>query len=148
MNFFLDCEFCDLARKIISFALVSEDGKREFYEVVEHARPLDEWVIANVIPILDKPPLPLDVVQDKLKTFCSQFPGMTIIADHINDLFYFSQVLDQGKGKWVMIQPLTFIVDDDLSAKKSKKLHNALFDARALCDSYRKKEGLDPLPFG
>lgn len=148
MRFFLDCEFCDINRKLISLGLVSEDGQREFYEVVEHDRPADQWVIDNVIPILDKAPLPWPEFHAKLEVFVKQFPGMTIVSDHINDVFYMAQALDQGKGKWIMIQPLEFVVDDALSAKKSKKLHNALFDARAVRDSYLAKEGFDPLPYG
>jgi hypothetical protein len=140
--FFLDCEFEDASRTLISVALVSEDGQREFYEVLPHSLVADEWVKANVIPILQKAPITTEQFNAKLKTFVDQFPGMTIIADHINDIAYFSRALDLGMGKWIMIQPLNFIVDDDLSAKKSKILHNALFDARAIRDSFLVKEGL------
>lgn len=148
MLFFIDAEFDDYARTLISLAIVSEDGQREFYEVVEHNKPTDDWVTKNVIPILDKAPISWPEFHQRLKMFVSQFPGMTIISDHINDQFYLAQALNQGEGKWIMIQPLTMIVDDALSAKKSKKLHNALFDARAVRDSYLVKEGLSPLPFG
>lgn len=140
--FFIDAEFEDATRSLISLAIVSEDGKREFYEVLPHSLVTDAWVKDNVIPILEQAPIPLEQFNAKLKTFVDQFPGMTIIADHINDIAYFSRALDLGMGKWIMIQPLTFIVDDDLSAKKSKILHNALHDARAIRDSFLVKEGL------
>lgn len=145
---FIDCEFDDPANKLISMAIVSEDGMREFYEVVEYDKPTDDWVLHNVIPILDKKPIPYDAFQAKLAAFCGQFPGMTIISDHVNDMRYFTASLDYGSGKRIRIQPLILQVEDDLSAKRSKKLHNALFDARAVRDDYRKREGLDPIPFG
>lgn len=140
--FFLDCEFEDASRTLISVGLVSEDGNREFYEVLPHVHVRDQWVLDNVIPILQKPPISYVEFQARLTKFVSQFPGMTIIADHINDIAYYSRALDQGSGKWIMVQPLNFIVDDELSAKKSKILHNALHDARAIRDSYLQKEGL------
>jgi hypothetical protein len=142
MNFFVDAEFQDSTFTLISLAIVSEDGKREFYEVLDTSAITDEWVKANVIPILGKKPVTYEVFQDKLATFVKQFPGMTIIADHINDIAYFSRALTKEKGEWIMIQPLTFIVDDELSAKKAVILHNALSDARAIRDSYLVKEGL------
>lgn len=141
-NFFIDAEFEDATFKLLSLGIVSEDGTREFYEVLDSSTVVDEWVRANVIPILDKPPIDYVDFQNKLETFVKQFPGMTIIADHINDIAYFSRALTRDKGDWIMIQPLTFIVDDELSAKKSKKLHNALYDARAIRDSYLLNEGL------
>lgn len=140
--FFIDCEFEDSTRTLISLGIVSEDGQREFYEVLPFSNVREQWVLDNVVPILKKAPITFEAFQAKLTAFVSQFPGMTIIADHINDIAYFSRALDKGMGKWVMIQPLTMIVDDELSAKKSVVLHNALSDARAIRDSFLKKEGL------
>ncbi len=48
-----------------------------------------------------------------------------------------------GAGEWMDIQPLTMEVDDNLSAKASKVLHNALHDARAIRDSWLKNNGYD-----
>lgn len=141
-NFFIDAEFEDSTRTLISLAIVSEDGQREFYEVLPYSLVREQWVLDNVVPILQKAPISFELFQEKLTTFVSQFPGMTIIADHINDIAYFSRALDKGMGKWIMIQPLNMQVDDDLSAKKSKILHNALYDARAIRDSFLRKEGL------
>lgn len=142
---FLDCEFEDATRTLISVGLTNENGEREFYEVLPHSHVRDEWVLANVIPILQQAPVTFEEYQKRLGKFLSQFPGVTIVSDHINDVAYYSRSLDQGSGKWVMTQPLNFIVDDELSAKKSKILHNAIFDARAVRDSFLVKEGLTPL---
>lgn len=141
MNFFCDCEFDVPTNTLISLALVSEDGERVFYEVAEHPNIQDEWVKANVVPILEKQPIPWDLFQDKLEKFVSQFAGMNIIVNHPNDVIYFSKALLKEKGKWIMIQPLTFDVDDALSGKGSTLLHNALHDAIATKVDWFKKYG-------
>lgn len=57
MKIYLDTEFNGLGGELISLALVSEDG-REWYESLPLPPLLDEWVGANVVPLLgDKPPL-------------------------------------------------------------------------------------------
>lgn len=143
MNFFIDAEFDDPTRTLLSLAIVSENGDREFYEVIQCDTISDAWVIENVVPILGKKGVPYAEFQARLAKFCEQFPGMTIISDHINDTAYFARALDYGSGKRIRIQPLTFVVDDELSAKKSKILHNALHDARAVRDSFLVREGLN-----
>jgi hypothetical protein len=142
MNFFIDAEFDVPTDTLISLAIVSEDGNREFYEVLEHPHIECEWVKENVIPILQKAPLPIEAFQIALEKFVSQFPGMHIIANHPNDPLYFCKALMKEKGKWIMIQPLTFEVDDALSGKGSKLLHNALFDARATREDWLRINGL------
>lgn len=131
MNFFLDAEFDVPTDSLISLGIISEDGNREFYEVLEHNQIQDEWVKANVVPILNKEAVPLEEFQNRLAKFVKQFAGMHIIVNHPNDVLYFCKALMQEKGKWIMVQPLTFAVDDELSGKGSKLLHNALEDAKA-----------------
>lgn len=132
MRFFVDCEFDEGSNQLISLAIVSEDGKHEFYEVLRWTPPLEPWVVENVLPILQKEPLGLAEFQDKLKTFCSKFAGMHIIVNHPNDVIFFCIGIRQVAGEWIMIQPLTFEVDDGLSSKKATVLHNALSDTRAM----------------
>lgn len=141
MNFFVDCEFDVPTKTLISLAIVSEDGKREFYEVLDYSNIKSEWVKENVIPILQKAPISREEFQDKLTKFVGQFPGMNIIVNHPNDVIYFGEALLGEKGAWIMIQPLTFDVDDKLSGKGSKLLHNALFDARATREDWLKQNG-------
>ena len=50
MKYYLDTEFDGLGGKLISFALVREDGNSVSYVVQDYAD--DPWVQANVIPIL------------------------------------------------------------------------------------------------
>ncbi|AEH03654.1 Rnase H [Pseudomonas phage PhiPA3] len=144
MNFFVDAEFDVPTDKLISLAIVSEDGNREFYEVIDYTGIQDEWVMKNVIPILQKEPVSFEEFQNRLAKFVQQFAGMHIIVNHPNDVLYFNRALLQEKGKWIMIQPLTFEIDDDLSGKGSKLLHNALHDSRATRIDWLKKNGFQP----
>lgn len=141
MNFFIDAEFDECPTNLISLAIVSEDGNREFYEVVDRGIIRDAWVKENVMTILEKDAIPFDEFQNRLSKFVQQFAGMNVIANHPNDIVSFCHALTQKKGEWIMIQPLSFVVDDNLSGKGSKLLHNALFDARATREDWFKKNG-------
>lgn len=141
MQFFVDAEFDVPTKTLISLGIVSEDGKREFYEVLDYSQIEDDWVKANVVPILQQAAITREEFQDRLTKFVQQFAGMHIIVNHPNDVIYFSEALLGEKGKWIKIQPLTFEVDDNLSGKGSKLLHNALFDARATREDWLRQNG-------
>lgn len=141
MRLFIDCEFNSMNGGLISMALVSEDGTREFYEVIDITSPLDPWVLENVMPILEKEPISYAEFQTRLKKFLEQFPAVTLMADYPDDLKHFCQSVILGAGQWMMIQPLRMEIDDALSAKLSKVKHNALHDARAIRDSWLKLNG-------
>lgn len=141
MNCFIDCEFNGGHGELISMAIVSEDGQRVFYEVVEHKQPTVDWVEENVIPILNKLPVPSSVFKERLKKFLDAFPKLTLIADHAADLFYFTQQIVGAEG-WMMVEyQLDLRVDPSISAKKSTILHNALEDAKALRLSWLQQNG-------
>lgn len=140
MRAFIDCEFNGSHGELISMAIISEDGMRVFYEVVEHGTPND-WVKENVIPILNKQSISLPAFKDKLKKFLDCLPRLTLIADHTADLFYFTQAITGNEG-WMMVNyPLELIMDPDISAKKSTLLHNALEDAKALRNDWLRING-------
>lgn len=141
MNFFLDCEFDIPSNQLISVGIVSEDGNREFYEVVEHPNIQDEWVMANVIPILGKKAISRKEYHTNLVKWCSQFVKMNIIVNHPNDLVFFNASLICGDaGEWLELPPLTFVVDRDLSGKGSTILHNALADSWATREDWLRKQ--------
>ena len=141
MRIFIDCEFNGMNGGLISMGLVSEDGEREFYEVVECNEAIDPWVKENVMPILEKDAIGYVEFQQRLKKFLKQFPALLITADYPDDIKHFCNAVITGAGEWMLLQPLVMEVDDDLSAKKSKKLHNAIHDARAIRESWLKKNG-------
>lgn len=139
MNFFVDCEFEESTNQLISLAIISEDGKHEFYEALEYGTLEDKWVEDNIIPLLKTEPLTLEDFQNKLEKFCSKFAGMHIIVNHPNDVIFFNIALRKEQGDWIKIQPLTFEIDDDLSSRGATVLHNALSDTRAMrVDWFRK----------
>lgn len=143
MQLFIDCEFNSMGGGLISMALVSEDGEREFYEVVECNEAIDPWVRDNVMGILHKDAVSYTEFQSRLKKFLGQFPSVDIVADYPDDIKHFCNTVIEGAGEWMMIQPLTMIIDDDLSAKGSVVPHNALEDARALRLSWLVNNGYD-----
>lgn len=141
MRAFIDCEFNGSHGELISMAIVSEDGQRVFYEVVTHNTPND-WVRENVVPILNKPAVSKEVFKERLKKYLECLPRLTLIADHVADLFYFSQQITGAEG-WMMIEyPFELVFDPAISAKKSTLLHNALEDAKALRLSWLTVNGL------
>lgn len=142
MRLFVDCEFNSRDGDLISMSLVSEDGKHEFYEVVELKGPVNEWVKDNVYPVINYgTPLTFETFQNKLKTFMGKFANIVIMADYPVDVMHVCRAMETGPGEWFEFQPMTMVIDDDLSAKGSKVPHNALEDARALRLSWMKKEG-------
>lgn len=141
MMFFCDAEFDVPTDTLISLGIVSEDGNRTFYEVLDYSNIQDPWVKQNVIPILQKEPISLEDFQDRLEKFVSQFPGMEVVVNHPNDVIYFNKALLKEKGKWIKIQPLSFIIDDNLSGKGSTLLHNAIHDAQATRLDWLKQNG-------
>ena len=141
MRLFIDCEFNGGHGELISMAIVSEDGQREFYEVVEHKQPTVGWVQENVIPILGKPAVNSATFKERLKKFLEPFARITLIADHGADHFYFLQQIIGAEG-WMMTDyPVEMVIDVNVSAKKSTILHNALEDAKAIRLSWLKHQG-------
>jgi hypothetical protein len=138
MRLFIDCEFNGYKGQLLSLALVSEDAVHEFYETLPIYEKIDPWVKEHVIPHLKKPPITQEEFQQKLGVFLRLFPSVHIKADYPADLKYFTDVIETGPGEWLMIQPLTMSIDDDLTAKGSVIPHNALEDARALQRSWLK----------
>lgn len=132
MNFFFDCEFDEPGNQLISLAIISEDGKHEFYEAQVWEKMDNPWVMENIIPILETEPLPKVEFQRRLEIFCSKFAGMHLIANHPNDILFFNLAIRKEQGDWIKIQPLSFTIDDNLSSKKAVLLHNALSDTRAM----------------
>ena len=133
-NLYIDQEYNCPTNELISIALVGDDD-REFYEVVEGAVVTDPWVEENVMPILNKDPIPLDEIQRKLVKFIKPYYGkdITIHADWPDDIAYFCRLLLVEPG--VMINTkrhINFRLNRDLANGNSLIPHNALEDARAI----------------
>ena len=142
MQFFIDCEFDVPTDQLISIALVSLDGKQIFYEVID-VTPTDPWVIDNVMSCINKAPIPYVEFIERLDKFLDRFSSIEIIADHPNDPYYFIKVNIREHGEWFR-KPFSITVDDDLTAKSSSILHNALEDAKAIRLDWFRSNGLIP----
>lgn len=140
-HLFVDCEFNGTMGGLISMGIVTEAGDRTFYEVVDLTEPVDPWVKDNVMPILEKEPIPYAAFQKRLHGFLGQFGKVHIIADHPEDIIRVNRALIISGGTFAKIQPITFEIIEELSAKASKVPHNAFHDAVALRDSWLKLNG-------
>lgn len=142
MRSFIDCEFNGASGALISMGIVTEDGQRQFYEVVDFAEPVEPWVKENVMPILEKPAIPYAVFQQKLRAFLGQFPVIHVIADHPEDISRLCKAMIISGGDYMLDKhQIIFEVDDSLSAKASKVPHNAFHDAVAVRNSWLKTKG-------
>lgn len=147
MLLFLDCEFNGWhdqgTGELISLALVSADGKYEFYEVVGCKNP-SPFVLQHVMPILGQPAILIWELVDKLCSFLWEVnnqdkSGITIVADYPSDIELFNRILLLGQGQCINVPVLGFLLDLSLSTKGSKVPHNALEDAKALSKDYALK---------
>lgn len=144
MRYFLDCEYDGFGGPLLSLALVPEDGSEEFYAVLEHERPLSEWVERHVAPYLDMVPdafgrerQPGIAVAAELSHWLSGLAEIEIVADWPEDLALFCRLLVTGNGEVVDMPALSLRwlrLPGFSTARNSAVPHNALHDARALRD--------------
>ena len=138
MKLFLDCEFTNFQGHLISMALVAENGD-EFYEVV-HFSYIDchDWVIQNVVPILNKDKIPYEEFQVKLAKFLRKYDEIEVIADWPEDFYHFTMALLTGPGQMMNVPKLSMHLERRLDYISSLP-HNALNDAQAIKAGYLKK---------
>jgi hypothetical protein len=144
MRYFLDCEYDGFGGPLLSLALVPEDGSEEFYAVLEHERPLTDWVERNVAPYFNTVPDALRREQQRSEEVAADvaawlegFAEVEIVADWPEDLALFCRLLMTGNGQMVTVPPLTLRLLNLAgfsTARNSAVPHNALHDARSLRD--------------
>jgi hypothetical protein len=142
MRYFLDTEYDGFGGKLLSIALVPEDGGEEFYAVIDHHGVAVPWVERNVVPFLDMVPESLkgphmarEEAAEALAQWLAHDEAPDIIADWPEDLAQLSMLLVTGPGRMVAMHGLTlrFVPLHGFStAANSTVPHNALHDARAL----------------
>lgn len=135
---FLDCEFNGHGGRLLSMALVSDDGD-EFYEVLFHYKSaLVWWVQENVCPVLNKESIEHAEFETKLHAFLKKHVGETIVADSPADFIYLLNNMHNivnGKYKYINLEVnMQFTPSDKY---ESEIPHNALSDARALMKWYK-----------
>ena len=141
MRYFLDTEYDGFGGRLISLALVPEDGSEELYLVID-GEVRDPWVQRNVVPYLDHVPDPLQAphlargeAAGLLAHYLAFDSAAEIIADWPEDLAQLAMLLVTGPGQMVAIPGLVLRlvrVTNFSTAANSAVPHNALHDARAL----------------
>lgn len=138
---YLDCEFNGFGGELISIALVDASDVA-FYGGTTHREPTQEWVKANVLPVLDKSFLPWQpILLDKLavQLVCwlaaiSESSWAEVVADHPADFVHLHALLDIWSGQHdhanLPFQLRTLLVHS--GELDSAVPHNALEDAMAL----------------
>lgn len=138
---FLDCEFNGHGGALISLAMVSNTSGKEFYEVLPLDKAYyDSWVMANVVPFLNKKSIPTDEFNKKLREFLTLHAGEIIVADSPADFIYLLDRLHNLKNdKYEMLNlniSMSLVMSDNLAPSMP---HNALSDAIALKAWYHSK---------
>lgn len=150
-NLFLDCEWADvLGSELVSIALVTQDGKKEFY--AERASlPADPtpWVAMVVYPLLDRGPSAMsdcDMGQ-ALRDFVGEIDHPRICYDYPKDRELCEWVLG-GSGESIAPDsnapepPIDWLLLTDTGPalerwwkehpQDARRRHHALVDAKAL----------------
>jgi hypothetical protein len=141
VRYFLDTEYDGFGGRLISLALVPEDGGEELYLVIE-GEVTDPWVQRHVIPFLDMVPDPLKSAQlsrrdaaDTVARWLAHDDRIEIVADWPEDLAQFAMLLVTGPGQMVGTGGMTLRLvplAGFSTAANSTVPHNALHDARSL----------------
>jgi hypothetical protein len=139
MKLFLDTEFNGFGGKLMSMALVPENAVIDnFYCELEMTDQLDPWVKENVVPHMILVPSTRSQFQNKLASYLLKFHEITIVADWPDDIKYFCESLITGPGERLNI-PTRIKFELDLNIEyESAVPHNALDDAIAIREYYRK----------
>jgi len=135
----IDCEFDGFEGELLSVALYSP--KKQLYFVLD-AEAKDPWVIENVTPYYNTTErISKKAAQKLLSKFLMSFKGpITIVADWPEDIRHFCDLLITGPGKMLETpRILQMVINRNLGNKKSKILHNALEDAKAIYVSMNEK---------
>jgi hypothetical protein len=137
IKLFLDTEFNGFGGKLISMALVPEDpGLPEFYKELIIDYDLHPWVKENVIPHLFMVPTHYNLFQIDLKWYLESLGSVMIVADWPDDIRHFCEALIVGPGMMLgLTDTLRFELNRSIEYV-SEVPHNALYDARAIRNSY------------
>jgi hypothetical protein len=141
VRYFLDTEYDGFGGRLISLALVPEDGGEELYLVIE-GEVHDPWVQRHVIPYLEMvpegmkaPPMSRAEAADALGRWLANDENIEIIADWPEDLSQLAMLLVTGPGQMVAVGGMTLrlvSLAGFSTAANSSVPHNALHDARSL----------------
>lgn len=144
-TFFIDSEFDGFGGRLLSMALVPLDRAAEslYLQVNDAHEVQDDWVRANVVPLIDLP-LPDTVIRHRVAR--SEFSSVIghylsgllrphIVADWPDDIRYFCEALITGPGTMIKMPGFTtqlVRVDAYPTDLAGAVQHHAYWDAAAL----------------
>lgn len=155
MRLFLDCEFTQLsnAAKLISLALVAEDGHEFYVELLDTWREEDcsDFVVEIVLPQLwgGSYALPIIEARSALFEFLGSFDeALEIVTDAPQyDWELFSElVYDDGKWPRNVRNYPTDATILDATSDGAPLPHHALFDARIIASMFAPRGSKKGLP--
>lgn len=135
---YLDTEFNGHGGELLSLALVSPCGK-EFYKVFPAPRKIDPWVRENVMPKLRQFSESPREIQQELFAFLRQFDGVMVIADWSADFCHFFKLFEGPEFQSSLDMSVVAVLKSGPSDIRPEVPHNALSDARALCDYWENR---------
>jgi hypothetical protein len=130
---FIDTEFDSFGGRLISIAVVGDQGE-EYYGVVADTA-VNPWVQEHVIPKLEQHPITLDQLREQIVSFLVwHFPEcqLQVYADWPDDLAHFFSLLSEPNGVTRIVNPVVGIFTRPPVPPQPDNPHNALSDARAL----------------
>lgn len=147
MKYFIDTEFLErpFTIELISLGIVCEDGRELYLENSDvDLSKGDAWIQANVVPHLTGKGIPHREFKDKVLEFVVDDPewwGYFSDYDWVVFCWIFGRMIDLPKHFPKYCRDLKQTMDYH-NIKKSQlpqqegNLHNALADARWVCDAY------------
>ena len=145
-RFYIDCEFDGHNGPLLSIALVKDDGTG--IHIATTAVATDPWVIANVVPLIDRHDCRMAVrclpneVGVVIRTFIT-CDNPTIIADSPVDIGRFCQAISTApNGQWASADyPIMRFEVHNVDCYPTSLVgaiqHNAWWDAMALAAALR-----------
>lgn len=141
MKYFVDTEFDGFGGKLLSIAVVREDGEFRSFILEANWNSLTPWVTEHVMPFFRSGKLTVEhtvtpyVAMREIVKFMATDSDPIVVADWPDDIRYFCELLIVGPGKMHGINRLKFEmvrVDAYPTTLEGAVQHNAWWDAMAL----------------
>lgn len=134
MKYYIDTEFDGWQGRLMSLAMVREDGQVKYW-IVKGPVPKDPWVLENVVPIMHRGPYEVVTKEDLSKeiwNFIKKDTDPIIVVDWLTDIQHFCDVMVFGPGKCRSIKHCKFEFNRAYGTYESRVPHNAYYDALAI----------------
>lgn len=142
MKFYIDTEFNGFGGKLMSMAIAPGNVNiPEFYREIIMTDQLDPWVAVNIVPQMFQAPVSYSEFQFALSTYLLDikqywYDEIIIVADWPDDIRHFCESLITGPGERIMV-PTNIKFELDLNIEYTSEVaHNALWDARAIRNTF------------